>query len=245
MPNQKPHTELTRPPRLEDKASEPMPRPAPVQETPVPPIPQVDISKPDIASVEYSAYRTGLSNHRTGLSEHRTQLSEYRTDLSTHRTDLSEYRTDLSTHRTDLSENRTEMSMRRTGMSFQRTRMSADRTLMSIMRTALSLIGFGFTIYQFFGHLQSSKLLTATSHAPRNFGIALVALGIVMLTLGIIYHVNYMRSLRADRAAMTHDGLIHGESPYPISLTLITASLLWLLGLAAIASMAFNLGTLG
>lgn len=227
-----------RPDRLPEAPSGPMPRPAPVKETPVPPIPQVDKSNPDVASVEYSEYRTGLSNHRTGLSEHRTQLSEYRTDLSTHRTDLSEYRTDLST-------NRTGMSMRRTGMSFQRTRMSADRTLMSIMRTALSLIGFGFTIFQFFEHLQSSKILIASSHAPRNFGIALVVLGIVMLTLGIAYHVVFMRSLRAERTAMKLEGLIHGESPYPISLTLITAALLWLLGLLAIASMVFNLGTLG
>jgi uncharacterized membrane protein YidH (DUF202 family) len=230
--------DLHRPDRLHDAPSMPMPRPVPLEETPVPPIPRVDKSKADMASVEYSQYRTGLSNHRTGLSEHRTQLSEYRTDLSTHRTDLSEYRTDLSTNRTD-------MSMRRTGMSFQRTRMSADRTLMSIMRTALSLIGFGFTIFQFFEHLQTSKILIASSHASRNFGVALVALGIVMLTLGIAYHVAFMRSLRAERAAMKADGLIHGESPYPISLTLITAGLLWLLGLLAIASMVFNLDTLG
>ena len=62
-----------------------MPRPSHVEETPVAPIPQVDKSNADEASVDYSAYRTGLSNHRTGLSEHRTSLSEYRTDLSTHR----------------------------------------------------------------------------------------------------------------------------------------------------------------
>lgn len=213
-------------------------RPERVHPTPVPPVPAVDRNNADQASVEYSAYRTGLSNHRTGLSEHRTDLSEFRTDLSMHRTDLS-------THRTDLSTDRTDMSMRRTGMSFQRTRMSADRTLMSIMRTALSLIGFGFTIFQFFGHLQQSKLLTETSHAPRNFGIALVALGIVMLTLGIGYHLSFMKSLRGERVAMTKNGLIHGESAYPISLTLITATLLWVLGLLAIASMIFNLGALG
>ena len=35
--------------------------------------------------------------------------------------------------------------------------------------------------------------MTDTSHAPRNFGIALVALGMVMLTLGIVYHVVFMR----------------------------------------------------
>ena len=134
-------------------------RPNRLPETPVPPIPNVDVSRPDDASVKYSQYRTGLSNHRTGLSEHRTSLSEFRTDLST--------------HRTDLSTNRTEMSMRRTGMSFHRTRMSADRTLMSVIRTSLSLIGFGFTIAQFFTKLHQADVLKSSA-APKNFGVALV-----------------------------------------------------------------------
>src|SRR6187431_239840 len=71
-----------------------------------------------------------------------------------------------------------ELWSRRTGMSFQRTRMSADRTLMSVIRTALSLIGFGFTIFQFFSKLRDAGTL-AHAAAPRNFGVALVALGIV------------------------------------------------------------------
>jgi putative membrane protein len=133
-----------------------------------------------------------------------------------------------------------ELSSRRTGMSFQRTRMSADRTLMSIIRTALSLIGFGFTIYQFFGRMLETPGVALNPHAPRNFGIALVGLGMVMLTLGIVYHVQYMRGLRAERDLMIKESLIHGESHYPISLTLITAGLLWLLGLVAIVSMTFN-----
>lgn len=134
-----------------------------------------------------------------------------------------------------------ELSSRRTGMSFQRTRMSADRTLMSIIRTALSLIGFGFTIYQFFGHMLEVPGTTLRPHAPRNFGVALVALGLVLLTLGIVYHVRYMQQLRSERALMIAEGLIHGESHYPLSLTLITAGLLWLLGLLAIAGMTFNI----
>jgi len=138
-----------------------------------------------------------------------------------------------------------ELSSRRTGMSFQRTRMSADRTLMSIIRTALSLIGFGFTIYQFFGHMLDVPGTTLRPHAPRNFGVALVALGMVMLTLGIAYHLRYMKELRSERALMMGEGLIHGESHYPISLTLITAGLLWLLGLLAIVSMTFNVAPFG
>jgi putative membrane protein len=134
-----------------------------------------------------------------------------------------------------------ELSSRRTGMSFQRTRMSADRTLMSVMRTSLSLIGFGFTIFQFFQKLRDAGTL-AHAAAPRNFGITLVLLGILMLIGGIIYHAQFMFGLREERKAMTADGLIHGESKFPPSLTLITACLLLALGVVAIVSMVFQVG---
>ena len=191
-----------------------------------------------------SQHRTILSTHRTGLSEHRTALSEHRTDLSTHRTDLSEHRTDLSEHRTDLSEGRTEMSMRRTGMSFQRTRMSAERTLMSVIRTSLSLISFGFTIYQVFQKMADHRLLSGSAPA-RDFGVLLVLLGIAMLVIGIVYHVMFMVGLRHEREAMTADGLIHGQSGFPPSMTLIAAVLLLLIGIAAIANMVFHVSLFG
>ena len=136
----------------------------------------------------------------------------------------------------------TELSSRRTGMSFQRTRMSADRTLMSVMRTAISLISFGFTIFQVFGRLRDLNILAKTSHAPRNFSIALVAIGIVMLALGIAYHIQYMVALRNERRDLVNQRLIHGESPYPVSLTLLVATMVLMLGLLAIASMVFNIG---
>src|SRR6187455_1470362 len=98
-----------------------------------------------------------------------------------------------------------ELSSRRTGMSFQRTRMSADRTLMSVIRTALSLISFGFTIFQVFEKAREHSLITHAT-APRNFGITLVLLGIVMLVGGIGYHIQFMAHLRKQRAAMTADG---------------------------------------
>jgi putative membrane protein len=135
----------------------------------------------------------------------------------------------------------TELSARRTGMSFQRTRMSADRTLMSVIRTSLSLIGFGFTIFQFFEKLKQAEELTS-AHAPRNFGTALVALGIVLLVLGIVYHVRFMLGLRKQRMRMVADGLIHGESEFPPSLTLVTAVILLGIGVAAITSMVFQVG---
>jgi putative membrane protein len=134
-----------------------------------------------------------------------------------------------------------ELSSRRTGMSFQRTRMSADRTLMSVIRTALSLIAFGFTLYQFFERLLDSNIIR-NANAGRNFGFALVVLGVGMLVLGIIYHLQFMYGLRVQREAMTQEGLIHGQSVFPVSMTLIIAALLLLVGLMAVASMVFNIG---
>jgi putative membrane protein len=131
----------------------------------------------------------------------------------------------------------TELSRRRTGMSFQRTRMSADRTLMSVIRTAISLIGFGFTIFQFFQKLKDADVLQGSVHGPRNLGVALVAAGIGMLVLGIVYHLQFMRSLRAVRDEMRAEGLIHGESPFPPSLTLMVALILLAIGVATIVVM--------
>jgi putative membrane protein len=137
-----------------------------------------------------------------------------------------------------------ELSSRRTGMSFQRTRMSADRTLMSVIRTSLSLISFGFTIFQVFEKLRDHAVITHAG-AARNFGVTLVALGIVMLIGGIVYHLQFMIHLREQREAMVAEGLVHGESKFPPSLTLITAIILLLIGIFAIVSMVFRVGPFG
>ena len=130
----------------------------------------------------------------------------------------------------------TELAARRTGMSFQRTRMSADRTLMSVIRTSLSLIGFGFTIYQVFRNLEKEHVI-ASSMAARNFGTALIALGIAMVIAGILFQLQFMRGLRRQRNEMAEQGLIHAESTFPPSFTLVVAVLLLILGIGAIATL--------
>ena len=134
-----------------------------------------------------------------------------------------------------------ELSARRTGMSFQRTRLSADRTLMSVIRTSLSLIGFGFTIFQVFQKLHEASVLKSSGSA-RNFGELLVFLGIGMLIIGIIYHVAFMVELRRERERLKADGLIHAESHYPASFTLLTALVLLGIGIFAISTMLSGLG---
>ena len=137
-----------------------------------------------------------------------------------------------------------KLSSSRTALAFQRTRMSAERTLMAVIRTSLSLIGFGFTIYQFFRYLRETaggpQLLQ--SEAPRKFSMALVMLGVVMLSLGIWKHVAFMLELRAQRKTFVVQGLIPGDDKFPVSITLITATLLLATGLIAIAGMAMRAG---
>jgi len=155
--------------------------------------------------------------------------------------DLHSKRVDANSDPDDIS---VELSSRRTGMSFQRTRMSADRTLMSVIRTSLSLIGFGFTIFQVFQRLRDTGVLKG-SRSPRSFGESLVFLGIGMLVVGIAYHISFMVGLRKERAMMKRTGLIHAESQYPPSLTLIIAVLLLVVGIAAIVAMITGEGPLG
>lgn len=194
-------------------------RPARSQPEEVPGLPVIGADEVAQASTIYSRFRTGLSRRRTGLAEHRTDLSEFRTDLS---------------------ELRTELGMRRTGMALQRTRMAADRTLMAEIRTSLSMIAFGFTLYETFRRL-SEAVAVADTHAPRNFGLSLIVLGLLILTGGIWRHIQFANELRARRKELVADTLIHGDSAYPISVSLLVAMGLFVVGVLAVLTVAFGL----
>ncbi len=45
--------------------------------------------------------------------------------------------------------------------------------------------------------------MIASASAGRNFGLALVVLGVGMMILGIIYHLRFMYGLRIEREEMT------------------------------------------
>jgi putative membrane protein len=126
-------------------------------------------------------------------------------------------------------------------MSFQRTRLSADRTLMSVIRTALSMIGFGFTIAQVFQKMHSVGMLQS-AHAGRNFGITLIILGCVVLGVGIAYDIAFMRGLRRIREDMQGKGLVHAQSGFPVSFTLLSAVMLLFMGLFVFGSMTLDVG---
>lgn len=135
----------------------------------------------------------------------------------------------------------------RTTIAFQRTRMAADRTLMAVMRTALSMIGFGFTIYSFFSSFvrRENALGLLSPEAPSRFGLALVSLGVLLLIVGIANHYHYMQMLRRQRAELIEVGTLRSDDPFPVSLALIVALLLVLVGVAAMVSILFRLGPFG
>jgi putative membrane protein len=71
--------------------------------------------------------------------------------------------------------------------SWLRTRLSVERTMMSWVRTAISLIGFGFTIVQFFDRMQEMPGVAPARFpdAPRYLGLSLIFCGIIALLISI------------------------------------------------------------
>jgi putative membrane protein len=134
-----------------------------------------------------------------------------------------------------------ELSSNRTSLSFERTRMSADRTLMSIVRTSLSLISFGFTIYETFHQLAVKGVLETGTEMARRLGVSLLVLGILMLAMGIVSHARFGRQLTARRGRLFGMGLLHTDLKYQATPTFAVAFLLLLIGLTALASIAFRL----
>ena len=72
-----------------------------------------------------------------------------------------------------------------------RTKFAVDRTFMAWLRTSVSLIGFGFTIVQFFERFSSiDRVRNAVfPSAPRYLGLALIGSGVASLAVFLaMYH---------------------------------------------------------
>jgi putative membrane protein len=71
--------------------------------------------------------------------------------------------------------------------SWLRTRLSVERTLMAWMRTATALIGFGFTIVQFFERFEDMRDVTSAAYpnGPRYLGLALIGAGVLGLAVSL------------------------------------------------------------
>jgi putative membrane protein len=90
------------------------------------------------------------------------------------------------------------------------TVLSLQRTLMAATRTAVSLIGFGFTVAQFFQRARDSAPAGAKvvmrAAGPRNFGLALIAAGVVSLIVFVWqYHEAVQRLWKGQFAVLAGD----------------------------------------
>lgn len=110
-----------------------------------------------------------------------------------------------------LAEKRTRMSAERSELAAERSYMNAERTLSVWIRTALALMIFGIAIDRF--GLLLHRMPTSLPHAGRysdvlsNWtGVALVALGVLMvLTTGVRF-LAYVSSYRREHRLPYHHG---------------------------------------
>lgn len=81
--------------------------------------------------------------------------------------------------------------------SWLRTRLSVERTLMSWVRTATALIGFGFTIVQFFERMNGMESVAPPKwpEAPRYMGLALIGSGVFALAVSCWQYIAVTRYL--------------------------------------------------
>ena len=119
--------------------------------------------------------------------------------------------------------------------SWLRTRMSLERTLMSWVRTAISLIGFGFTIVQFFERFQDMQGVAPGIRpmAPRLFGLALILCGIGALAISAWQYRTSLRYLSG--APFTPlagvGGEVHKTPIFAVTMALLLVGVLTFLSL--------------
>ena len=111
-----------------------------------------------------------------------------------------------------------------TRLAYERTYLAQERTQMAWIRTALALISFGFSIAKVFEMLHDKTGGAAPRMHPRNVWILMISIGLVSLALSTLQH---MRAVRRMQAACPD---------LPKSLSWVTATLIAVLGIAALAS---------
>jgi putative membrane protein len=116
-----------------------------------------------------------------------------------------------------------------------RTLLGLQRTLMAAVRTAVSLIGFGFTVAQFFDKLRGNAPAGApmmSVDVARDLGLVLIGAGVLSLIVFTVqYHlaVAYLKSDQFRAIAPTAERALH-KPTYLVAITVV------LIGVAAFFS---------
>jgi putative membrane protein len=142
----------------------------------------------------------------------------------------------LFTGRGELQVKPSVLKQRESHFSWLRTRMSLERTLMSWVRTATALIGFGFTIFQFFERFNQTEGVAAAKHpgTVRTIALGLVGSGVGALIVAILEYRATLRYLWTDEF-QDIAGMQSGRQVTPAILVAIFLALVGLFAFGAIA----------
>jgi putative membrane protein len=122
------------------------------------------------------------------------------------------------------------LEQQRTDLAYYRSRWAAERTLMAWIRTAIAMVTFGFAIDEFFVYLNTEATEQAARLKYHWFGFLLVLTGILLLVLALIEHLLISRRLRRQE--------LYESSP--LSLPILGASVVLLIGVAALMLMIWR-----
>jgi putative membrane protein len=89
------------------------------------------------------------------------------------------------------------LSLISTQLSWMRSDLSNLRTLLAWARTSVSMIGFGFTIYNFYRGFLEDLAEGGRADSARNLGLTLVAAGTLAMVIAVINYWAINRSLVA------------------------------------------------
>jgi putative membrane protein len=87
------------------------------------------------------------------------------------------------------------LSLISTQLSWQRSDLANLRTLLAWTRTAVAMIGFGFTIYNFYRGFFERLVTEGRADAARNLGLTLVAAGTFAMAVGVVNYRGIATSL--------------------------------------------------
>lgn len=100
------------------------------------------------------------------------------------------------------AETEADLSLLSAQMSWMRSDLSNLRTLLSWVRTSVSMIGFGFTIYNFYSGIFEDIGGTRGDDAARNLGLALVGAGTLALIVAIWNYWSINQYLEGSSVAL-------------------------------------------